>query len=302
MAEHPRDAVSGANPLIFKAAPQTDFSGGFLNQFFELQADASPQRIALSCCGKEMSYGELESRANRVAQWLRNNGVGLGDCVGLLLPRTMEVYVAMLGILKAGAAYVPIDPDYPAERIKFILSDSKAKALVTEGSFAAKATDFKDRRLLLEQEGQWTGLSAERPSLDGLQPQLCYIIYTSGTTGKPKGVEIAHRSASHLVRCEADIFRVRPDDRVFQGASIAFDASVEEIWLAFCAGATLVVGTAEMVHAGPALSRLLTEAGVTVWSTVPTLLSMLEEDVPTLRLLILGGEACPGALVSRWWK
>ncbi|MEY2427441.1 MAG: hypothetical protein QOJ40_326, partial [Verrucomicrobiota bacterium] len=137
----------------------------------------------------------------------------------------------------------------------------------------------------------------------GLTPNdLCYVIYTSGTTGQPKGVQIEHRSVCHLVRAEAEIFGVQTQDRVYQGFSIAFDASVEEIWLAFFAGATLVVGTREMMQAGPALSRVLSEAGITVLSCVPTLLLMMEDDVPSVRLLILGGEACPPHLVKRWWK
>src|SRR5262249_51215527 len=129
---------------------------------------------------------------------------------------------------------------------------------------------------------------------------LCYVIYTSGSTGRPKGVQIEHRSACHLVLAEGEIFGVGPADRVYQGVSIAFDASVEEIWLAFLAGATLVVGTREMVQAGPALARRLTEAGVSVFSMVPTLLAILEGDLPTVRLLILGGEACPQHLLARW--
>ena len=137
----------------------------------------------------------------------------------------------------------------------------------------------------------------------GATPEdLCYIIYTSGSTGQPKGVQIEHRSACHLVRCEGQIFQVRPEDRVYQGFSIAFDASVEEVWLAFFAGATLVVGNDEMVHAGAGLSRMLADAGVTVLSCVPTLLSMMDEDVPSVRLLILGGEQCPPDLVKRWWR
>ena len=137
----------------------------------------------------------------------------------------------------------------------------------------------------------------------GATPEdLCYVIYTSGTTGKPKGVEIEHRSAAHLVRAEGKLFQVQPHDRVYQGFSLAFDASVEEVWLAFFAGATLVAGTREMARSGAALSRKLAEAGVTVLSCVPTLLAMMDEDVPTVRLLILGGETCPPDLVKRWWR
>ena len=129
---------------------------------------------------------------------------------------------------------------------------------------------------------------------------IAYAIYTSGTTGAPKGVKISHRAVCNLVRSEGKIFGVKPDDKVFQGFSIAFDASVEEIWLAFYAGATLFIGTENMMQCGPGLSKILNENKITVLSTVPTLLSMLNEDIPLLRLLILGGEVCPAELARRW--
>src|SRR5262249_396609 len=129
---------------------------------------------------------------------------------------------------------------------------------------------------------------------------LCYVIYTSGATGRPKGVMVAHCSAVHLVRSEGLLFGVRPEDRVYQGSPLAFDASIEEIWLAFHAGATLVAPTPEAARSGPALARWLARRGVSVLSCSPTLLAMLAEDVPTLRLLILGGESCPAPLVGRW--
>jgi len=127
-----------------------------------------------------------------------------------------------------------------------------------------------------------------------------YVIYTSGSTGRPKGVQISHRNVVHLVRVEGELFGVRDDDRVFQGFSLAFDASVEEVWLAYYSGGTLVVGTAEMVRSGPELSNRLLKARVSVLSCVPTLLLMMGDDVPTMRLLIVGGEACPSQLVQKW--
>ena len=277
-----------------------------LHELFERQAAASPDRTAIICAEKQLAYSELERRANQLARFLQRAGVARGDCVGLLLPRSTEVYVALLAILKAGAAYVPLDPDYPAERVSFILSDCHARALVTSKTLASKASTFAGQVVKLD-EGSAELSSLSSDALDGAETgltpnDLCYIIYTSGTTGQPKGVQIEHRSVCHLVRAEAEIFRIQPEDRVYQGFSIAFDASVEEIWLAFFAGATLVAGTQEMVRAGPALSRLLRDAGITVLSCVPTLLLMMDEDVPSLRLLILGGEACLPDLIKRWWK
>lgn len=275
-----------------------------LHELFERNAAAEEGQIALACGEERMTYGEVEQRANQLARHLRTLGVQRGSHVAFLLPRSMDVYVALLAALKAGAAYVPLDPDYPADRVEYILGDVKAEVLVTVSALAEKAGQFAGKRIVLDRDAaaisqQPTAPLSRRDT--GTSPEdLAYVIYTSGTTGRPKGVQIEHRSACHLVRAEGALFNVRPDDRVYQGFSIAFDASVEEVWLAFFAGATLVAGTREMVHSGPVLSRLLAEAGVTVFSTVPTQLAMMTEDVPGVRLLIVGGEACPADLVTRW--
>jgi len=277
-----------------------------LHEIFERQAADTPDATALLCGQARTTYGELEARANRLAHFLRAQGVDCGASVALLLPRAEDLYVALLAVLKAGAAYVPLDPDYPSERVRFILGDCAAALLVTCSSLSQKAAGFQGRTVILDQHSD--DLANESPTkfLPGepctVPEDLCYIIYTSGTTGRPKGVQIEHRNAVHLVEAEGQLFQVRPNDRVFQGFSIAFDASVEEIWLAFHAGAALVIGTQNAMRLGPSLSGFLTETGVTVLSCVPTLLSMLEEDVPSLRLLILGGEACAAELVKRWWK
>ena len=314
--EPQRDALLDGNQ------PRSDL----LHEVFEQQAAARPNAVAVSFARQQLTYRELDERANQLARLLRDRGLSRGDCVALWLARSVEVYVALLGILKAGAAYVPLDPDYPIERVQFILSDSQARAVVTIRRFAERLSSARSLERAGERRAGGESKSFllppqvicldEQPSLlDSFPPEKlvppaveigpkdrCYVIYTSGTTGQPKGVEIEHRSVCHLVRTEADIFKVRPSDRVYQGFSVAFDASVEEIWLAFFAGATLVAATDEMVRSGPALSRLLTEVGITVLSCVPTLLAMTEGDIPSLRLLILGGEACPPDLVKRWWR
>src|SRR6266699_1812251 len=275
-----------------------------LHAIFEAQTDARPDAVAVVCDREETSYAELDWRANRLARYLRARQVGRGSLVALLLPRSADTYAALLGILKAGAAYVPIDPEYPTERIAYILQNSKAAALVTTSALAERAAGFSGT--LVRVDADRAAIEAESPArlarnTIGVGPgDLCYVIYTSGSTGRPKGVMIEHRSACHLVCAEGRIFRVQPADRVYQGFSLAFDASVEEVWLAFHAGARLVAATAQMAHAGPDLARMLTEAGVTVLSCVPTLLAMMTEDLPTLRLLIFGGEKCPDQLAERW--
>ncbi len=275
-----------------------------LHEIFEAQADARPENVAVVFGREETTYASLESRANRLARHLRSRGVGRGSLVAMLLRRSVDAYAAILGILKSGAAYVPIDPEYPADRVAYILEDSGAMALVTSADLARRHAAFEGAVVRVDADRDV--IAAEKPSRltrkeVGVSSQdLCYVIYTSGSTGRPKGVMIEHRNARRLVQAEGHIYAARSEDRVYQGASLAFDLSVEEVWLAFHAGATLVAATPEMERAGPDLSRLLTESGVTVLSSVPTLLSMLAEDVPTLRLLIFGGESCPEWLVARW--
>ena len=275
-----------------------------LHELFEASADRDPGAPAVLMGSQLVTYGHLEARGNRIAHLLRERGCGKGTYVGMHLPRSPEVYAALLGILKAGAAYVPLDADYPAERVHRILTDAGAKVLVGVSGLAAKLAPGPWSSLMLDQEEaalaaqpatriprSATGVAAEDP---------CYAIFTSGSTGQPKGVALAHRSVCNLVRAEGALFGVAPGDRVFQGFSIAFDASVEEVWLAFHAGAALVAGSAADVRNGPALPAVLAAAGVTVLSTVPTLLSTFEAELPGLRLLIVGGEACPADLVTRW--
>ena len=260
-----------------------------LHGIFEAQAEARPDAIAVVCGDRTITYAGLDAQANRLARYLRRQGVTPGASVALILSRSIHAYSSILGILKAGAAYVPIDPAFPADRIAWILKDSGATTVLTAAELDVHAVE----------------IAAENPEAladeDTASPDsLCYVIYTSGSTGTPKGVMVEHRNATHLVRAEGCIFNVRPTDRVYQGASLCFDLSVEEIWLAFQAGATLVAATPDMAQAGPDLSRSLAEAGVTVLSCVPTLLSLLDEDVSSLRLLILGGEPCPAPLVAKW--
>jgi non-ribosomal peptide synthetase-like protein len=221
----------------------------------------------------------------------------------MLLPRGESVYLVMLGILKTGAAYVPVDAQCPGDRAAFIFSDCGARIVVSCEGLVERARGFGGEIVLLDrQREEIERESGERIETRGVPSDLCYVIYTSGTTGRPKGVMVEHRSACHLVRAEGQLYGVQSCDRVFQGFSIAFDASVEEIWMAFFVGAALVVGTEEMVVAGAELPRLLEEAKVTVLSCIPTLLSMMSGDVASVRLLIVGGEVCPAELARRWCR
>jgi non-ribosomal peptide synthetase-like protein len=315
---------------------------GIFHEIFEAQADRYPQNTALWCNGQTMTYEALDRAANQLARYLRAQGAGPGRLVAILLPRSMDVSVALLGVLKSGAAYVPLDPDYPADRISYILGDCHVHAVITTSALSERlatlvaaanpastptsdpsessesaASEVRSEStasepaaqpyvILLDTQADLLGkqsiqrLSRKETGVQSID--LAYVIYTSGSTGRPKGVQIEHRSACNLVGAESRIFDVGPTDRVYQGFSVAFDAAVEEFWLAWAAGATLVVGTTEMVRSGPALPGLLTKAGVTILSCVPTLLSMMEDDIPSVRLLIVGGEVCAADLVRRWCR
>ena len=272
-----------------------------LGELFTATALRYPEHTALECGPCRLTYAQLDREACRVSRYLRACGVKVGDRVALQLPRSESALIVLLGILKTGAAYVPLDPEYPQERVAYILQDSQARALVTLSDMPGGGTTYQGLRI------DWDTLNLDTPRAGVRWPSrparpddIAYIIYTSGSTGRPKGVPITHTAACNLVRAEGRIFQVRPEDRVYQGFSLAFDASVEEVWLAWYSGAALVVGTSEMVHAGPGLAELLTERKITVFSTVPTLLALLGADLPSVRLLILGGETCPADLVQRW--
>ena len=276
-----------------------------LHQLFEDRVDVQPQNPAIVYQSKVISYGEVESRSNQLARLLRRRGVVCGARVGLLLPRSPELYIAILAILKAGGAYVPLDPEYPADRIDYILADCAVQTIVTTADLA-KQKDLQVTNIVCvdSSENELALESAVRLSRDEVavgERDLSYVIYTSGSTGRPKGVEIEHRSSVNYIQVvNREVYHITPNDRVYQGFSIAFDASVEEVWCTFAAGAALVVGSVEQVRSGVDLAHFLAQQQVTVLSCVPTLLAMMEVEVPTIRLLILGGEQCPQELATRW--
>jgi non-ribosomal peptide synthetase-like protein len=275
-----------------------------LHEAFEAQADMHPQSTAVLFRGDPTSYSDLEQRSNRIAWHLRALGAGRGSLVAVLLPRSPDALCAILGVLKSGAAYLPIDPDYPPDRVKYILADSGARGVVSLSHLSRDLPDFEGSRVCLDtDDAEIESESQGRilPDSKSARPEdLCYVIYTSGSTGRPKGVQVEHRNAAHLVAAEGEVYGPRPTDRVCQAASLSFDLSIEEVWLAFNSGATLVMCPPEKSHGGPDFSRFLSDNDVTILSTVPTLLSTLDDIPPTVRLLILGGEPCPEWIVARW--
>ncbi len=261
---------------------------------------------AVSADDLDISFRELNARANQMARFFLHNGVRPGDRVAAMLDRGIEAYAALFALLKVGAAYVPLDANHPPERIRFILADAGASLVVAHLRLADRFAGCETPRLDLD--GMRADIAAlddapltesERPPASGA---LCYVLYTSGTTGHPKGVAVGHPSICNFVRVAAETYGFGPGDRVYQGMSVAFDFSIEEIWVPLVAGATLVPNTAATSLFGEELAERLESRSVTGLCCVPTLLASIDRDLPKLRVLLIGGEACPPALVRRWGR
>lgn len=285
--------------------------GERLDQLFEQRcadfaASGDEGHLAVVTDKGTYTFQDLDDRANQAARYLIEQGLGAGDRVGLLFDKSVETYVALLAVLKINAAYVPLDPGLPKDRLAFIAADACLQAILSLSAHAAKADALTIPTLCLDTARQ----DIDRQSTDRLSAaekgtpvdQLCYIIYTSGTTGKPKGVAIEHPSICNFVKVAAEVYGYRPEDRVYQGMTIAFDFSVEELWVPLLAGATLVPTRPGVNLVGNDLADYLEERQVTAMCCVPTLLATIDRDLPKLRFLLVSGEACPQNLVARWHR
>ncbi len=279
-------------------------AGERLNHLIEETCARFADRDAVITDGAALSYRDLDRRANQVARYLIEQGIEPGDRVALLFDKSPETYVAMLAVLKANAAYVPLDQAFPAERIRFILCDADIKAIVSMAAFEPRLAPLDVAQIYLDTARIEIDLKSDAPvrEVKPTADPLCYIIYTSGTTGNPKGVAIAHASICNFVRVAAELYGYAPGDRVYQGMTIAFDFSVEETWVPLMAGATLVPSKPGASLIGDELADFLRERDVTCMACCPTLLATIEQDLPRLRLLLVGGEACPQSLVARWHR
>ncbi len=279
-----------------------------IQQLFESQADSAPDAIALTFQGRQMSYGELNKAANRVAHYLINEQQVTPDSlVGLCTSRSMEMVIGILGILKAGGAYVPLDPDYPSERLSYMVEDAGLGLILSHGagnevaqSLMAKGIGLEITELLAKQ----TAGAEHNPEIAELTADnLAYVIYTSGSTGQPKGVMLDHRGAVNLSHNQQAKFGTNAKSTVLHFASISFDAATWEWLMALIPGATLVIADHETRMDGGKLLDLLAAQGVTHATLPPALLNTLEyRDDLALKCLIVAGEACKADVVNRWSK
>jgi non-ribosomal peptide synthetase-like protein len=285
--------------------------GERLNHLFERRCDqlhSSSNGAALAVITDDaaLTFRDLDNRANQVARFLIERGLTSGDRVALMFDKGADAYVALMAVLKINAAYVPLDAGFPNERIGFILRDAGVKAIVSMSPFRSKLGEFPVRQIFLDAAEPEINAKKSIRLANGEQAppadQLAYIIYTSGTTGTPKGVAIEHPSICNFVKVAAEVYGIREGDRAYQGMTIAFDFSVEELWVPLLAGAALVPGKPGTSLVGGDLADFLLERRVTYFACVPTLLATIEKDLPDLRILLVSGEACPHNLVVRWHR
>ncbi|WP_418959806.1 amino acid adenylation domain-containing protein [Streptomyces tritici] len=270
-----------------------------VHELFAARAQARPDALAVICGARTLTYGELDARAGGVARLLTDLGVGPGVPVAVCVERSEHLIVGLLGALKAGGAYLPLDPEYPAQRNQFVLKDTRAPVVLTTRTLAPGLKDGEARVLLLDELGPEPARTAGPPPTAGPR-DLAYLIYTSGSTGTPKGVMVEHGNLTSHLRAITEAFAYTEDDRTLVSVSAAFDVSVEQMLAPLVRGATAVVRPDDVV-APRDLIRYVRDHSVTILNTTPVYLeAVLREnpDLPSVRLVISGGDVFRPELVQ----
>jgi amino acid adenylation domain-containing protein len=274
---------------------------------FQEQVEQTPDVLAVTFEEERLTYRELDQRANQLAHYLRKQGVGPEVLVGICVERSLAMVVGLLGILKAGGAYVPVDPTYPREQLAFMLTDSQVPVMLTQDHVRERLPEQETQLVYLDRDWEVIGHESVEQLTDGASPtNLAYVIYTSGSTGKPKGVMVEHHSLANFTETARREHELHPGDRILQFASMSFDASCEEIYACLASGATLVLRTDAMLDSVSTFLKKSREWELTVLD-LPTaywheLARQLDVDQlpPSLRLVIIGGEAALPERVAAW--
>ncbi|NCQ67933.1 MAG: amino acid adenylation domain-containing protein [Microcystis aeruginosa W13-15] len=273
-----------------------------IHQLFEEQVKRTPDAVAVVCSQQQLTYNELNCRANQLAHYLQSLGVKPDTLVGICLERSLEMIVGLLGILKAGGAYLPLDPEYPSERLQFAIADAQLSLLLTQEGLIDKLPKHQAPLILLEQIREEINQNSQ-DNLTGVVTanNLANLIYTSGSTGKPKGVMVEHRGLFNLAQAQIKTFNLQSNSRILQFASLNFDASIWEIILAMGAGATLYLDTKDALMPGLPLMGRLKDYAITHITLPPSALAALPlEEIPELQTIIVAGEACSEELIKQW--
>lgn len=300
------DAVAESELFALQPDPVSFDPQCRMHEHFEGQCDRTPERVAVRFGSTALTYGELEARANRIAHMLRGRGVHRGSLVGLALNRGTDMLAALLGVLKAGAGYVPLDPQFPSERLAYMVADAGLAALVTTSEHAAHF-DLRGRPVLKLDElaGELSVISPMRIGRDAASARstdIAYVVYTSGSTGRPKGVMVPHHAVANFVAGMRREPGLVGSDRMLAVTTLSFDIAVMELLLPLCVGAEVVVADHDVVADGAALCALLRSCKATVMQATPSTWRMLLEsgwkgDAGLTALC--GGEALPPDLAAK---
>ena len=263
-----------------------------LKDIFENTATQFSQKIAIKFNEVEISYHQLDNWSSALANQLIEKGYTKGKRVGLWHARSIELHVAIIAIVKAGATYVPLDYDMPQERVETVLKEAEAVAY-----FSDKVIDLEIARLAVM---PIVSNIIELTKINYSSETKAYILYTSGSTGKPKGIPISQKQICHLVRSENEVIQIQSSDIVYQGFSVSFDMWCEETWISYFVGAKLIVADATTAKAIDELSDFLRKNKVSILHAVPSLLAVIDDNIPTLRLINAGGEACTPNVLQTW--
>ena len=277
-----------------------------LHELFEQQVLRNPQAVACVCGEESVTYGELNRRANQIAHFLQQRGVGAGQRVGLFVERSLAMMAGLLGIQKSGAAYVPLDPSYPAERLRLTLDDAQVPVLLTQQSLSSALSSFMPEHgaEVVCLDADWEKIAAHsttNPKSGATPEDLVYVIFTSGSTGRPKGVQVPHRAVVNLLTFMAQELRMGPADVFPALASFAFDMCIPELYLALVSGGRVIIGDRHLAANGEALAEVLRATGATIVHATPTTWNLLLEAGFTGKGLkrVIGAEALPRELCTR---
>jgi len=281
-----------------------DYSKLGIHQLFEAQAARSPDAIAVVFADEQLTYQELDRRANQLAHYLQQLGVTSESSVGICIDRSLEMVIGILGIWKAGGAYVPLDPNYPSDRLKFMLVDTQVAIVLTQNSLTPLFKGVWGDRQLICLDTDWEIIathSDETPNSSVTTNNLAYVIYTSGSTGKPKGVLVEHRGLCNVVQAQIQAFNLQPENRILQFSSLSFDASIFEMLLAFGVGASLYIPPKTAHLPGAELIQFLQDKAIDTTILPPAVLAILPvAELPALQTVISGGEAVKQEIVQQW--
>jgi len=275
-----------------------------IHQLFAEQVERTPNNIAVAFNNQQLTYAELNTRANQLANYLQRLGVGAEVLVGICVERSLEMLVGILGILKAGGAYVPLDPHYPQERLAFMLEDTQVSILLTQQHLLEGLPNHNAKSICLDKDWETIAQeSQENPLTTASAENLAYVIYTSGSTGKPKGVAIAHRNLVHSTNVRISCYQ-EPVTSFLLLSSFAFDSSVAGIFWTLCCGGTLHLPEEGVQREVPKLVELISQNRISHLLSLPSLYALIlqqaqPEKLNSLRVVIVAGEACPPELVQQ---